>query len=73
MGEYCFVIDLEGHISDEVVSDCLAELYAELGHIKFLGSYPAHAKSNKHLTEIKEARRQASQWLKDLENCLPKS
>ncbi len=73
LGEYCFVIDLEGHISDEVVSDCLAELYAELGHIKFLGSYPAHAKSNKHLTEIKEARRQASQWLKDLENCLPKS
>ena len=41
LGDYCFVIDLDGHIADEVVADCLRNLHAELGSIKFLGSYPA--------------------------------
>ncbi|MCL5047229.1 MAG: prephenate dehydratase [Firmicutes bacterium] len=70
LGDYCFVIDLEGHVSDEVVSDCLAELYAELGHIKFLGSYPAHNRANRNLAEIKETRHQAIKWLGDLKSCL---
>ncbi len=41
LGDYCFLIDFEGHIADEVVADCLCVLHAELPGIKFLGSYPA--------------------------------
>jgi prephenate dehydratase len=41
LGDYCFVIDLSGHIGDEVVADCLRDLHATLAGVKFLGSYPA--------------------------------
>lgn len=41
LGDYCFVIDLEGHVTDELVADCLRDLHAKQGGVKFLGSYPA--------------------------------
>ena len=28
LGNYCFIIDLEGHVDDEVVADCLRDLHA---------------------------------------------
>jgi prephenate dehydratase len=41
LGNYCFIIDFEGHLDDEVVFDCLRDLRASLADLKFLGSYPA--------------------------------
>jgi prephenate dehydratase len=41
LGDYCFIIDFEGHVADEVVADCLRDLHAALRELKFLGSYPA--------------------------------
>ena len=41
LGDYCFVIDLSGHVADAVVADCLRDLHASLAEVKFLGSYPA--------------------------------
>ena len=41
LGDYCFIIDLAGHVDDEVVADCLRDLHAQLPALKFLGSYPA--------------------------------
>jgi prephenate dehydratase len=41
LGEYCFIIDFEGHIADAVTSACLRDLHASLAGVKFLGSYPA--------------------------------
>jgi len=41
LGDYCFIIDFEGHVADEVVADCLRDLHATLRELKFLGSYPA--------------------------------
>jgi len=41
LGDYCFIIDLEGHVDDQVVADCLRDPRAQLTNVKFLGSYPA--------------------------------
>ena len=41
LGDYCFLIDLEGHIADEFVADCLRDLKSKQADVKFLGSYPA--------------------------------
>ena len=40
LGDYCFFIDVEGHVADELVADALRNLAAKQGDVKFLGSYP---------------------------------
>ena len=40
LGDYCFFIDAEGHIADEVIADALRNLAAKQAEVKFLGSYP---------------------------------
>ncbi len=40
LGDYCFFIDFEGHLDDELVADCLRNLAAKQAQVKFLGSYP---------------------------------
>ncbi|MDP9334020.1 MAG: prephenate dehydratase [Actinomycetota bacterium] len=40
LGDYCFFVDCQGHVSDEVVADALRNLVAKQAEVKFLGSYP---------------------------------
>jgi prephenate dehydratase len=40
LGEYCFFIDLEGHVRDENVSAALESLETHVARLKTLGSYP---------------------------------
>lgn len=40
LGDYCFFIDFEGHVADELVADALRTLAATVARVKFLGSYP---------------------------------
>ena len=47
LGNYCFIIDFEGHIDDEVVFDCLRDLRASVAEVKFLGSYPAAGRARR--------------------------
>jgi prephenate dehydratase len=64
LGDYCFIIDLEGHLADEVVADCLRDLHAELADVKFLGSYPAAGEHGPALRrEAAEAWRRADDWI----------
>jgi prephenate dehydratase len=64
LGEYCFVIEFEGHVVDDVVSDCLADLQAHLARVKFLGSYPVTgADAGKRRDEVARARASASEWI----------
>ncbi len=71
LGDYCFVIDLEGHLADEVVADCLRTLRSKVADIKFLGSYPA---AGAHGVEVRrEAQaswRAADEWLSALRSKL---
>jgi prephenate dehydratase len=67
LGDYCFAIDLAGHLGDEVVADCLRTLYAELAGVKLLGSYPAagrHAAVRRQQAD--QAWREADAWLAGL-------
>ena len=41
LGDYCFLIDCEGHIADQVVGDALRNIQMKHGRVKFLGSYPS--------------------------------
>ena len=67
LGDYCFIIDFEGHIDDELVADCLRDLKAKLADVKFLGSYPAaghHGEARRR--DAVAAWRDADQWVKGL-------
>lgn len=67
LGDYCFVIDLDGHVADEIVADCLRDLHANLARLKFLGSYPAagrHAPSRRR--EAERSWRDADEWVRSL-------
>jgi len=67
LGDYCFVLDLDGHIADEVVADCLRNLKAKQAEVKYLGSYPA-AGAGAHAVrrEADEHFRAADEWLATL-------
>ena len=64
LGDYCFIIDLEGHIGDEVVADCLRDLHASLKDVKFLGSYPAAGHHGPAIRrDVQAAWRNADTWV----------
>ena len=66
LGQYCFLLDCEGHIADEVVADALRNLNMKTSRVKFLGSYPsASADHHDHVMNQVEVRRAAA-WIDDL-------
>jgi prephenate dehydratase len=67
LGEYCFVIDLVGHIEEEIVADCLRDLHATLPRVKFLGSYPAAGDVHGEIRrEARASWEAADQWIAEL-------
>ncbi len=67
LGQYCFFIDIEGHIKDEIVADCLRHLLAHQAEVKFLGSYPvAGAAAPERRRVATEAWKGASDWVEGL-------
>lgn len=70
LGDYCFVMDLVGHINDPVVADCLRTLYATQGAVKFIGSYPSAREvgsGNGDRLAASEALARADSWIADLQ------
>jgi prephenate dehydratase len=71
LGHYCFLIDLEGHIGDELVADCLRDLKSKVEDVKFLGSYPAageHGPARRR--EAEASWRDASEWVERLRRAI---
>jgi prephenate dehydratase len=67
LGHYCFIIDLDGHISDELVADALRDLKSKLEDVKFLGSYPAAGEEGHEVRRDAEASwKRADEWIAGL-------
>jgi prephenate dehydratase len=67
LGNYCFIMDLDGHISDEVVADALQNIMAKQADVKFLGSYPAAGHDHDEVrAEANAAWKSAKSWLEGL-------
>jgi prephenate dehydratase len=67
LGDYCFAIDFEGHLADELVTDCLRDLRAKVADVKFLGSYPAAGAHGEAVRRDAEATwRDADAWVQAL-------
>jgi prephenate dehydratase len=66
IGQYCFSIDCEGHITDERVGDAVAALHRVCADVRYLGSYPRRdgtqgpVPAGRHDREFVEAR----DWLR---------
>lgn len=67
LGNYCFFIDCEGHVSDELVADVLRNLAAK-HTVKFLGSYPVggEADGDARRRAAGKAWKAACAWVDDL-------
>ncbi|MFM8857097.1 MAG: ACT domain-containing protein [Actinomycetota bacterium] len=71
LGDYCFVMYLDGHIADELVADALRALHAKQGGVKFLGSYPAHGAHSHSTREHADVRWQmADDWIDEIRSSI---
>jgi prephenate dehydratase len=68
LGDYCFFIDFEGHIADELVADCLRNLAAKAAEVKFLGSFPVagEREATARRRAATKAWREANRWVETL-------
>lgn len=71
LGHYCFIIDLDGHIDDELVADALRDLKSKLADVKFLGSYPAAGEKGQEVRRDASASWQrADEWIARLRSAI---
>lgn len=67
LGDYCFLLELNGHIADPVVADCLRTLRATQADVKFLGSFPAAGEPEPTAAGANDdARAAADEWMASL-------
>lgn len=67
LGDYCFVVEFEGHIAEDVIADCLTDLQTHLTRVKFLGSYPVTGEEAASRREdVSVARTASDEWMTEL-------
>jgi len=66
LGDYCFLIDCEGHIASEVLGDALRSLHQQRHQVKFLGSYPSAYGSEEEQSTNRGVSSEAQRWLSEL-------
>ena len=68
LGDYCFVLYADAHISDELLADAIRALRVKQGDVKFLGSYPVAGEHAATAREHADARwRAADDWVRSLQ------
>lgn len=64
LGDYCFVIEVEGHVGEDLLGDCLVALRSRLEEVRFLGSYPVSgALASRRRAEAEARGTAARAWL----------
>lgn len=66
LGHYCFLVDCEGHIADELVADALRNLMMKTARVKFLGSYPSAYGSDQEQIADRARVAEAEDWVESL-------
>ncbi len=66
MGSYCFVVEFDGHIADEVVSNCLVKIKSRHADVKYLGSYASADASSGTKAETASSDAEADAWMSRL-------
>ncbi len=67
LGQYCFLVDCEGHIADEIVADALRNLRMKTAKVKFLGSYPSAYGNDRDRATNRAGTGPARAWIEDLQ------
>lgn len=67
LGQYCFLMDFTGHISESDIADCLSHVRKEHADVKFLGSYPIAGDINEKPTVTNnKVWKETGIWMNDL-------
>jgi prephenate dehydratase len=68
LGDYCFIIFAEGHVTDDLLADAMRALHVKQGGVKFFGSYPAADASDHDARLHADARwRDADDWMSEIQ------
>ena len=70
LGQYCFLLDCEGHIANELVADALRNLRMKTAEVKFLGSYPSASVDERSQERNKSEVRNAESWIEGLRSLI---
>lgn len=64
LGDYCFIVFAEGHVTDDLMADTMRALHAKQGAVKFFGSWPrADARAQDAREHADERWRAADDWV----------
>lgn len=64
LGDYCFIVFAEGHVSDDLMADTMRALHAKQGAVKFFGSWPrADDRAHDAREHADERWRHADDWI----------
>jgi len=67
LGEYCFFLDVEGHLADEILADAIAAVKRTQREVKLLGSFPRAGEPSPEVMDRivsdNAAMREAEAWL----------
>lgn len=67
LGDYCFILFVEGHVADDLVADAMRALHAKQAAVKFFGSWPrADDESHDARAHADERWRLADDWVAGL-------
>ena len=71
LGDYCFILFVEGHIGDDLVADAMRALHAKQGAVKFFGSWPrADEQAHDARLHADERWHLADDWIRQLRSVM---
>ncbi|MEM1335199.1 MAG: prephenate dehydratase [Actinomycetota bacterium] len=70
LGEYCFIVYADGHVTDDLLADAMRSLHAKQGGLKFMGSYPRGVPPTDEVIESGTRWQEADAWIAALRSAI---